>query len=239
VTQGSIIVAFAGLDELPPATLACLSQSEIQRGDQFKAVHRRQQYLSARALLRAVLERYTGDPAASHELDTNEHGKPVCVGGPAVSIAHSGDTVVCAATDNGEIGVDIETPGRRRDIKGIADNYFSEDEAAWLATQADDRFYMLWVLKEAWLKATGSGLAGGLDSLRCIVTPPHIVARIVDHELTALSLYAVESAWIGLATTIATHEAVIVNQWDPCSGRFEANSGARLVAATDQSIRRA
>jgi phosphopantetheinyl transferase len=234
----SILVVHTGLDDLPPTVLACLSQSEIQRADQFKAPRRRQQFLCGRALLRAVLDRYTGDPAASHVLTANEDGKPRCANGPAVSIAHSGNVVVCAATDEGEIGIDIEVPGRRRHIKGIEENYFAEDEARWLTTQPNDRFYMLWVLKEAWLKATGSGLAGGLDSLSCIVTPPDIVVRNADHELKALSLYAVERALIGLATTIATHEAVIVNQWKPASGRFETNSGARLIAATNRPTRR-
>ncbi len=36
---------------------------------------------------------------------------------------------------------------------------------------------MLWVLKEAYLKALGSGLAGGLSSLECRIEPPAVVAR--------------------------------------------------------------
>lgn len=232
MTQGSIIVAYAVLQELPPATSACLTPSELERADQFKATHRRQQFRCGRALLRSILERYTGKPAASHILAADDSGKPVCVNGPAISIAHSGDKLVCATTNDGEIGVDIEAPGRRRDIHGIADNYFSEEEAAWLATQPDDRFYMLWVLKEAWLKATGSGLAGGLDSLRCFVTPPDIEARIADGELKALSLYAIESALVGLATTTVPHAAVIVDHWDPLTNRFDSNGGVRLIATT-------
>jgi 4'-phosphopantetheinyl transferase len=237
MTPGSIFVAYSGVDELPSSTLAYLSQSDIQRAGEFKAPRRRQQFLCARVLLRTVLERITGVRATSHKLTTNENGKPVIVNGPSVSIAHSGDTVICAVTDQGDIGIDIEVPGRRRNTKGIADNYFAEDEAAWLATQPNDRFYMLWVLKEAWLKATGSGLAGGLDSLSCIVTPPDIVARIVDHELKGLSLYSADDALIGLATTKATHEKIVINQWDCRSGRFEPNSGARLIAATYQPTR--
>lgn len=233
MAQKSIIVAYSELHELQSGELACLSESETQRAGQFKAQRRRQQFLCGRALLRALLERYTGDRGASHEVITDDNGKPICVGGPAVSIAHSGDTVICAATSQGEIGVDIEVPGRRRDIQGIADNYFAEDEAARLATLPDEHFYMLWVLKEAWLKATGSGLAGGLDRLRCIVTPPHIAADVADNGLAAASLYAIDDALVGIATTVAAHDAIVVDRWDPDSGRFAANSAVRLIASTD------
>jgi 4'-phosphopantetheinyl transferase len=235
MSEGSIIVAYASLHELPPVALACLSQSEIERAKKFKAPQRRLQSVCARALLRAVLERYTGNPAASHELTTDSKGKPVCVGGPAVSIAHSGDLVICAVTDTGEIGIDIEVPGRQRNTKGIADRFFARDEAAWLATQPDGRFHMLWVLKEAWLKATGLGLAGGLDSLRCFVTPPDIEAHVTDADsrLEALSLYTIDDALVGLATTIAAHKTVIIDHWDARVGRFDDNGGAQLIASTN------
>jgi phosphopantetheinyl transferase len=234
MTQESIIIAFAGVHDLPPAD--CLSQSEIHRADQFKAPQRRKQFLCARALLRTVLQRYTGKPAASHKLTEDNNGKPLCIDGPAVSIAHSGDMIVCAATANGEIGVDIEVPGRPRDVEGIAENYFADDETAWLTTQPAERFYMLWVLKEAWLKARGAGLAGGLDTLRCIVTPPHIEARITEGELEALSLYAIADALVGLATTTVPHEAVVVDRWDPLAARFDAHSESRLIATTDDVV---
>ncbi len=236
--DGSIIVAYTGLHELPPVALACLSQSEVERADQFKAPQRQLQFVCARALLRTVLERYTGDPASSHELTTDGKGKPVCVGGPAVSIAHSGDIVICAVTDRGEIGVDIEFPDRRRNIKGIADRFFAENEAVWLATQPDEHFYMLWVLKEAWLKATGLGLAGGLDRLRCFVTPPDIEAYVADagSKLEDLSLYTIDDALVGLASTIAAHNTVIIDHWDASVGRFDKNSGAQLIASTRQPI---
>jgi 4'-phosphopantetheinyl transferase len=236
MSQGSIIVAYSALHELPPAASDSLSRAEVERAEAFKSPQRRQEYLCARALLRSTLERCTGDPASSHELTVTEKGKPVCVDGPAVSIAHSGKLVVCAATDLGDIGIDIEAPGRRRNVKEIASNYFAEDEAAWLATQPEDRFYMLWVLKEAWLKATGVGIAGGLSALHCIVTPPGITAHVASGSLAALSLYAVEDALVSLATTTAAHRDVIIARWDPLSSRFDENHEFRLVAATSQQV---
>lgn len=225
-------MAYADLRDPPAAALACLSQSEIDRARQIKSQHRRKQFVCTRILLRSLLERYTGHPTASHELIANDKGRPVCTDGPAISIAHSGDVVICAATDLGEIGIDIESTGQKRDVKGIANMYFAENEAAWLATQSGDRFYMLWALKEAWLKATGLGLAGGLDNLCCSVTPPDITVHNSPGNLEALSLFAVRDSFMGLATTAAPHRAVEVNYWDPVAGRFAANGSARLIAST-------
>jgi phosphopantetheinyl transferase len=227
-----VIVAFTSLHELSATEIASLSRSELVRADEFKSSHRRQEYLCARALLRNILQHFTGEPASSHELTTDDKGKPVCTHGPAISIAHSGDFVVCAATDHGQIGVDIEVPGHRRDVSGIANRFYAADEVEWLAEQPEDRFYMLWVLKEAWLKAKGTGIAGGLSRLRCFVTPPDIEARISDDSTPALSLHAIEGALIGVATTSGLQGNLTIDRWDPVSGRFEKNGNIQLIATT-------
>lgn len=225
MSQKSITVAFTELRELQPDELANLAQYEADRASSLKAQRRRQQFLCGRALLRTILERHTGENAASHQLVSDDKGKPHCVDGPAVSIAHSGNLIVCAVTNLGDIGIDIEVPRRQRDTVGIAETYFSGEESRWLTTQPADRFYMLWVLKEAWLKATGLGLAGGLDRLRCIVTPPDIEAHIAGGKLQALSLYALHDALIGIATTRARHDDVMIDNDDA--------SSCQLVATTD------
>jgi phosphopantetheinyl transferase len=227
----SIVVAFTRLHEVSVTETTKLSRLELARAGEFKTSGRQQEFLCGRALLRTVLQQLTGEPASSHEITTNGEGKPVCTHGPAISIAHSGDIVVCAATDQGEIGIDVEVPGRRRDIVGIANEYFAADEVAWLSSQPTDRFYMLWVLKEAWLKAKGTGIAGGLDRLRCIVTPPDIEVHISDEAVPALSVYAFEGALVGVATT-TSQGRLTVDRWDPASDRIEKYQNAQLIATT-------
>lgn len=232
MTRRSIVVAFTSLQELPATEVAKLSRSELACAGNFKSSGRREEYICGRAMLRTVLQQLTGEPASSHEITTGDEGKPVCIRGPAISIAHSGDVVVCAATDQSQIGVDVEVPCHRRDVIGIANRYFAADEAEWLSTQPADRFYMLWVLKEAWLKAKGTGIAGGLDRLRCIVTPPRIEARVSDDAVPELSVYAIEGALVGVATTTALQGGLAIDRWDPASGRIEKNKSAQLIATT-------
>lgn len=227
-----IVAAATTLHELQPDERASLSQAELDRATRLKAERRRREFLCGRALLRALLQRHTGRSAGSHQLETDDRGKPFCIDGPAVSIAHSGNLVLCALASGSDIGVDVEIPDHERNIEGIAERFFAEDEAAWLATQPGDRFYMLWVLKEAWLKAEGHGIPGGLDRLRCFVAPPTIDVRLAGGAAPVLSLFALDDALVGLATPAGGHDTVVIERWDPFACRFDANSGARLIATT-------
>lgn len=228
MVNGPIGIALATVQELPDK--AMLSSTEIERADNLKVERRRQQYTCGRALLRTLLQHYTGQPAATHRLTTSDSGKPLCVDGPAVSIAHTGDIVLCALTDQGDIGVDIEQIRQRKNLSAISSRYFAADEVKWLTTQKDNRFYMLWVLKEAWLKATGTGIAGGLDQLRCTVTPPDIDAQVAGDTVPALSLYALNDMFIGAASSITSHNNLEFYHWDPQSGRLAQSSEPKLVA---------
>ena len=59
---------------------------------------------------------------------------------------------------------------------------------------------MLWVLKEAYLKAVGLGLAGGLASLECRIEPPVLAARVATGAATPqLELLGGEGVFIGVA----------------------------------------
>lgn len=228
MVNGPIGIALTTVQELPDT--AILSPAEIERAGNLKVEWRRQQYTCGRALLRTLLQHHTDKPAVTHRLTTSDSGKPLCVDGPAVSIAHSGDLVLCALTDQGDIGVDIEQVRHRKNLSAISSRYFAPDEAKWLMTQPDDRFYMLWVLKEAWLKATGTGIAGGLDRLRCIVTPPDIDAQIGDAAVPALSLYALKDMLIGVASSTTSHANLVFYHWDPQSDRIEQSNEPGLIA---------
>lgn len=232
MVNGPIGIALTTVQELPGT--AMLSSAEIERARNLKVERRRQQYTCGRALLRTLLQHHTGKPAASHRLTTSDSGKPICVDGPAVSIAHSGDLVLCALTDQGDIGIDIEQVRERKNLSAISSRYFAPDEVKWLMTQPDDRFYMLWVLKEAWLKATGTGIAGGLDQLRCVVTPPDIDAQVTDDAVPALSLYVLNDMFIGVASSATSHDNLEFYDWDPQSGRLDRSSEPDLVATANR-----
>lgn len=92
------------------------------------------------------------------DISINEWGKPMINGEVWFSIAHSGDIVVCACCDKGDLGIDIEVI-KPIDLTDYQD-YFTEQE--WSLVQwAEDKmevFYRLWVRKEAVAKAVGKGV---------------------------------------------------------------------------------
>src|SRR5690349_10355191 len=192
---------------------ALLTEEDRERATATSRQQRRDQHLAGRALLRFALEHWTAAPAASHRFRVRESGKPECIGGPAISISHDGTSVACAIAQSGEIGVDVQHVEPRRRTADIARHYFSQAENAWLDTAPPDAFYMLWVLKEAYLKALGSGLAGGLRSLDCRIEPPAI--RIETAAPVALALYAVGSAYLGVAAFGHQHAEIRVERWQP------------------------
>jgi 4'-phosphopantetheinyl transferase len=228
----AILVTYTTLRELSAAELTLIPPEEMQRVTEIGAPRRQQEYLCGRALLRNTLERWTGEPAASHRLTATERGKPECIDGPALSITHSGNLVACAVTDSGDIGIDLEVPKRSRRTTDIARSYFSSEEASWLATQPADRFHMLWVLKEACLKSIGLGL-DSLDRFRFKVLPPKIEATIEDDSIQSLGLYAMGEALLALASRHFSLQEVRFECWNPAAESPVTGSGFRAIAKTN------
>jgi 4'-phosphopantetheinyl transferase len=67
------------------------------------------------------------------------------------------------------VGVDVERIDRRVDIDQLSRSVFSDAERAALMALVDDekrkRFFQLWTLKEAYIKAVGRGLSLPLRSI--------------------------------------------------------------------------
>jgi len=211
----------AHADLIAAEDLASLSPSTLPR--------RRAEHLAGRALLRLALERKTGRPAVAHQLRAGPNGKPECVDGPPFSVSHSGRLVVCALAPRGRIGVDVELPRRQRDVGSIAARYFSPDESRWVGTEPR-RFFMLWVLKEAYLKALGVGLSGGLDTLRCGIEGTRIDAVALGGETPALALYELADGFLALAGLGCELGEVAAERWSP--GAPPRSAPLRLVART-------
>ena len=207
---------------------ALVTAEDRERTSAMSRQQRRDQHLAGRALLRFALEHWTAAPAASHRLRVRESGKPECIDGPAISVSHDGTSVACAIAESGDIGVDVQHVEPRRRTVDIARHYFSEAENAWLDDAAPDAFYMPWVLKEAYLKAQGSGLAGGLRSLVCRIEPPAI--KIDTAAPVALALYAAGGAYLGVAALGYRHAEIRIERWQP--PRTSVSPSLRLIATS-------
>lgn len=157
------------LAELRRECLAWLTKPELARFNRFQFDRHRKQLLLGRVLMRAALSCYDRSVApASWQFIHNDYGKPAISpqqNSAAVyfNLSHSAEKVVLAVSRFEGIGVDIECARKPRRIAAIAQRYFSQKEAAALLalpeTLQQARFYDLWTLKEAYIKACGMGLA--------------------------------------------------------------------------------
>ena len=157
-----------------------LDDTELQRRNRFTVKEHRRRFSLTRILCRCVLSYYHANVVPGHwRFSTNSFGKPGIANGIAnpvrFNLSHSGDYIVMAVTSDAKVGVDIEQIKLNARRLNIADNFFSEPEKIWIFEATDEakimRFYQLWTLKEAFMKALGVGLAIPLDSFAIIMMP--------------------------------------------------------------------
>lgn len=117
------------------------------------------------------------------KLQKNDFGKPYFVGGPEFSISHA-DQYAAVALSSDPVGVDIE--GARCTLR-IAKHFFAaaEVEAAEALSGVSQALFLqrLWVAKEAFVKALGTGLTTPLDAF-CVHLNGDTVT--LSQELTPL-----------------------------------------------------
>ncbi|WP_342026016.1 4'-phosphopantetheinyl transferase superfamily protein [Cytobacillus pseudoceanisediminis] len=113
------------------------------------------------------------------EFTTNEYGKPYILNkniGVDYSISHSGSWVVLAVSPH-QVGIDIEKVNNI-DIK-FAKQFFTYEEYQDLinvpSEERLDYFYVLWTLKESYVKAKGKGLSIPLDSFSIKINNKNII----------------------------------------------------------------
>ncbi len=114
---------------------------------------------------------------ASAEYSYNQFGKPRIEGHQhlAFSLSHSGKMAMCALSDSGPVGCDIESPGRHN--LTAAQRFFHPNEYHHIINSADPRreFLRMWTLKESYIKALGTGLATRLFSFEIVPqNPPYL-----------------------------------------------------------------
>ena len=155
------------------ALAAVLSPDEHARADRFRFPHHRRRFIAGRAALRGILGRCLGVDPAAVGFAYGEHGKPTLepASNPAgleFNLANSHDRALVAVSLGMPLGVDIEQRRSIGESARITARYFTPDEQADFLEHAEaDRpaaFLRGWTRKEALLKATGKGIAGGLDS---------------------------------------------------------------------------
>ncbi len=151
-----------------------LSEDEKLRANRFRFPNHRQRFIAARGILRQLLGIYLQSSGEGISFTYNPQGKPQLA--PCFSkvniqfnISHSQDLALYSFSYQQKIGIDLEYLRENVDYENIAQRFFCEREFKLISTCEQEQkktiFYQLWTAKEAYLKATGEGLTGGLETL--------------------------------------------------------------------------
>ena len=152
-----------------------LSPDELARIAKMRLESAAQEFIIGRGMARELLAAEFGCEPCDITFGTGKHGKPHLEhpsSDLAFNISHSSGFCALALGRFTRIGVDIEA--LRPTVGDIASSVFTSRELDHYETVSPTDqmrvFFRGWVAKEAYLKATGEGLAGGLKSLELDLT---------------------------------------------------------------------
>ncbi len=158
--------------------LSWLDGDERDRWRRYRYHRPRREFALCRAALRSLLCRQLDCRNAQLAFGTTRHGKPFALTGgvPAsisFNVSHSGKHGLIGIAPRGRLGVDVEERTPRIDLEGIGRMVFGPCEQKDLSLVGENEknhfFFMLWTLKEALIKALGTGFS--LDPSRFEVPP--------------------------------------------------------------------
>jgi phosphopantetheinyl transferase len=192
-TTAVVDVYLGGFGEPDAGDQYLLSADEVARYARITRAEPRARFLAGRVLLRRALAARAGVSAEAVHIEILEDGRLQHESVAGISLSHSGGLVACALA-NAPIGIDVQMTGTGHDTAAIAAAGFQPEEQLWLEDRPRDAFYQLWALKEAWLKASGRGLAGGLDSVCCRIDPPGLGLEVDGCEAGVAALWQLPGA---------------------------------------------
>ena len=164
---------------------AVLEPAEQARAGRFLSDLDRHAYIAAHALARRMLAEAGGLASEAWRFVEGPAGKPEVAPDHGVpwlrfNLSHTRNLVACAVTRDDDVGLDVEDLTRREAGEGIAERFFAPSEAARIAAlpraERHEAFLRIWTLKEAFVKATGEGIAMGLENFGFTLGAPPALA---------------------------------------------------------------
>ena len=189
LAQNTLHVWTASLDEeTPPLTdeaFTVLSADELTRATRLQRLEDRLLFTRAHIAVRQTLARYTLIPAQELSFDIGRHGRPEisnpdAPNGLRFNLSHTPGMIAIVIHCAFNAGVDVERIDRVADLVAMSRTCFTDVEReALLALPAEQqplRFAQLWVLKESFIKATGTGLTTSLKSISFDLSVPSSIS---------------------------------------------------------------
>lgn len=169
-----------------------LDDDEQRRWRRYQSADARALFVVAHVATRHVLSQRHGRDPASWRFERGTHGRPEIVDGPPgvrFNLSHTAGMIALLLHGEADHGVDVEHIRRETDMESVARRVFTEAEQASIRAQPDerraDRFYELWTLKEAFIKAKGAGLAMPLQQFSFAISESDQSDPLIEFECDA------------------------------------------------------
>ncbi|MCT7972079.1 4'-phosphopantetheinyl transferase family protein [Laspinema olomoucense] len=178
---------------------AMLAEEEQKRAARFYFEHDRSRFIVGRGMLRSLLGKYLQVAPDGIEFCYSAKGKPMLANVEQslhFNLSHSGGLALYAIASE-PVGIDLEQIRPLSDAEQLAKRFFTPAEAEAIAAlslaQKQAAFLNAWTRKEAYLKATGDGLAG-LDEVEVSLIPgmPAKLLRIQGNSELASNWFIAE-----------------------------------------------
>ncbi|HAC65694.1 MAG TPA: peptide transporter [Cyanothece sp. UBA12306] len=163
-----------------------LNNEEQIKAKKFNFEKHKRRFIVARSTLKMILGQYLKIPPQKIKFDYSSRGKPRLsdqLGNNQLQFntSHSEELAIYGVTLDRLIGVDIEYIRPMKDAKQLAKRFFCDQEYQQInnltSPQLEKAFFQLWTGKEAYFKATGEGISGGLDQVQiCLQNNPKLIA---------------------------------------------------------------
>lgn len=180
-----------------------LQPKEIEKINQYKQEFDRRQRLVSKAVLRILLNRYTGIAPVEIRFLVDENKKLYLennfVGTLQFNVSHSGNWVLIAIT-NTCVGIDLEQMNASFTYQNMLSFSFSPLEVNYIerSEKPFHSFYQLWTRKESLLKATGKGLVDNLTQVPSLAgVHPSPAAIIRSAQSWQITSFKVDESHVG------------------------------------------
>ncbi|MGW7528427.1 4'-phosphopantetheinyl transferase superfamily protein [Streptomyces sp. NPDC054783] len=163
-----------------------LTGKERARMERLRGQGARRRFLGARMLARYALSARSERPPHAWRFRTGPWGRPEAEPpdeGLRFNLSHTEGLIACVVTCGRECGVDVECAPASSDAVAHLLPHLAEAERAELAAlpraARAERLSEMWVLKEAYLKALGTGITRNLASF-AFAAPPDEPITVYD-----------------------------------------------------------
>lgn len=153
-----------------------LSDDEISKAESFYKQEGKEKAFISRGLLRIILSQYLAIKPEKIKFIYNQKGKPDLDSKTnsihlKFNLSHKNQYIIYGFSLR-NIGIDLELIDKNKTLLPIAKRFFTEEEYQYLKSldnpKQNETFYQFWTKKEAYLKAIGEGLSGGLNTINFV-----------------------------------------------------------------------